>query len=159
MKKFFLIAGIMLAIAGCNIIMPASGQEDDKPGQDEPVPEPKPHEDTPDEAIQKVRLFGAYGVEGEDYVYQKGQWQLSRKYSENGRYVTFSMLDEENSLSYAFNNILTDPGKGKSFTVSFVITGSDGLVKNVTSSVKMLKSSGDTLWLKSSRGAYYIVKK
>jgi len=154
MKKLFIIAGIMLSLTGCINTVPAP-QEEEKPGQDEPAP----HEETPDEAIQNVRLFGAYGVEGQDYVYHKGQWQLSRKYSENGRYVSFRMLDGENNLCYAFNNILTDPGNGKSFTVTFEITGSAGSVKNVTSSVKMLKSSGDTLWLKSSRGAYYIVKK
>ena len=110
-----------------------------------------------DKAILEKKVLGAYGVDGNDYVFSRGTMQLSRRYS--GRNVEFSMLDLENKGIYSLSGVRTEVVKGDNFQTVFTVTKSKTKQVELTSVVKVLAVSGDTLWLKSSKDAYFIVKK
>lgn len=110
-----------------------------------------------DKAMLEKKVLGAYGVDGSDYLFSKGTMQLSRRYS--GRTVEFSMLDLENKGIYSLSGVRTEVVKGDNFQTVFTVTRSKTKEKELTSVVRVLAISGDTLWLKSSKDAYFIVKK
>ena len=165
MRKLCLIAALAVLgvmIQGCQlIIVPESQQQQNtSPENDTQKPEnqePKEEEDP----ILKVRTFGAYGIDGEDYVYQRGSWQISRKYTSDNRTVTFNMADPVNSVVYSVSGLKPSISSvGQSIYVTFTAKTPEKELKSFSSSAKVLKVSGDTLWLKTSgENSYYVVKK
>lgn len=109
-----------------------------------------------DRAILEKTVPGAYGLDGSDYVYQKGSMQLSRRYS--GRNVEFCILDIEGGTIYSLSGIKKDAVKGDMFYTDFTVIKSNNKQKELSSTVKVLAVDGDMLWLKSSKDAYFIVK-
>ena len=109
--------------------------------------------------IVKVKTLGAYSVEGKDYAYKKGEWQISRSYSQDGRSLSFSLLDPAGGYAYNISGVKTVAQKGQSYYVTFTARDASEVKTTFASSAKVVEVSGDTLWLKSSSDAYYVIKK
>ena len=156
MRKLCLIAALAVfgvIIHGCQLIIsPESQQQSTSPENKTPDPE--------DDSILKVKTFGAYGIDGEDYVYQRGSWQISRKYTPGNTKVSFNMADLANGVVYSVSGITPSVNSpGKVIYVTFTASTPEKEIKSFSSSAKVLQVSGDTLWLKTSGNSYYIVKK
>lgn len=151
------LAGVMLY--GCQIILQSEPAKDD-PKED---PQDKPPGERPGEEVDpilKVRTLGVYNVDGVDYAYKRGEWQLSRNYSADGRTIAFSMVDPAGSVVYTVSGLKSSATQvGHSLYLTFTAKTPQKELVNISSTARVLGVSGDTLWLKSTQGPYYIVKK
>lgn len=150
------LLGIMLY--GCQMIFfpenqtETPGQENQEEKGNEPEPEVDP--------VLNVKTLGMYNIDGVDYAYKRGEWQISRKYSADGKSVTFGLLDPANRVVYTVSGIKPAVSQiSHSIYVTFTAQTPEKEIKTVSSTAKVLKVSGDTLWLKTSQGPYYVVKK
>jgi hypothetical protein len=163
MRKICLIAALAVLgvmIQACQLIIVPESQQQQNTSPENENQKPENQEPTED-PILKVRTFGAYGIDGEDYVYQRGSWQISRKYTSDNRTVTFNMADPVNRVVYSVSGLKPSiSSAGQNIYVTFTAKTPDKELKSFSSSAKVLKVSGDTLWLKTSgENSYYVVKK
>ena len=128
-------------------------EEEQNPGDD------KPQEGETD-PILKVKTFGMYSIDGEDYVYRRGFSQISRNYSSDGRSLNFAILDPSHRAVYSLSGIKPSSAQiGHSIYVSFSARTPDQEIKSLSTSAKVIGVSGDTLWLRSTQGPYFVIKK
>ncbi|MBR5403675.1 MAG: hypothetical protein IK113_05580 [Bacteroidales bacterium] len=160
MKKIsYLLALAFLGLMtyGCQIVIPSGQTEKEEPQEQEE----KPGSQTDPEAdpALKVTTFGMYAVDGEDYVYKRGEWQISRNYSRDGRSITFNMVDPKNKVVYSLSGIKsTVSAEGQNIYVTLSVRTPEEELKKIASSAKVMKVSGDSLWLKTTAGPYFLVK-
>lgn len=161
MRKISLIAAVAafcLVLQGCQFILIQEPQTNT--GQDTQNKDPDSQQEPETDPVLKVKYFGAYGIDGEDYVYKRGEWQMSRQYTSDGREVTFNMMDPVNGVVYSLSGIRTAVAlPGHNIFVSFSAKKAGKEFKSLSASSKVLEASGDTLWLKTASGAYFVVKK
>ena len=70
------------------------------------------------------------------------------------------MVDPENRTVYTVSGIKSSVSQiGQSIYLTFTAKTPEKELKNFSSTARVLKVSGDTLWLKTSQGPYYVVKK
>ena len=138
---------------GCQIVFFPDFQEEQEQQNQNPEPEIDP--------VLKVKTFGAYNLDGVDYVYRRGEWQLSRNYSPDGKTVSFSMVDPANRVVYSVSGIKPAVALvGNNIQVKFSARTPEKELKSFSSSsATVLGENGDTLWLKTSQGPYFVVKK
>ncbi|MBR4595859.1 MAG: hypothetical protein IKO31_03985 [Bacteroidales bacterium] len=142
---------------GCQIVIQSGQTPEETTQEQEEKPGPEVEPDT--DPFLSVKNFGMYDVDGEDYVYRRGEWQISRNYSRDGRSITFNMVDPVNKVVYSLSGIKsTVSTEGQTIFVTFSVKSPEKELKNVASSAKVLKVSGDSLWLKTTVGPYYLVK-
>ena len=145
-----LVLGCVM-LAGCQIVVSNLPQEQD------PGPQ---NQDSAADPVLKVRTLGMYDVDGEDYVYRRGEWQMSRNYSKDGKTVSFNLIDPSSSMVYSVSGIKPSASEaGYSIYVTFSARTPEKEIKTFSASAKVMGASGDTLWLKSSQGPYFVVKK
>ena len=150
------ILGAMLY--GCQIVLLTEPQKEDPSGQQNQTPDDDPKEE--EDPILKVRTLGVYNMDGVDYSYRRGEWQLSRHYSADSRTIAFSMVNPENKTVYTVSGIKSSVSQvGHSIYLTFTAKTPEKELKSFSSTARVLKVSGDTLWLKSTQGPYYVIKK
>ena len=150
------LMGVMLS--GCQLILFPENQTEDSGGQQNQTPDDGRKDE--EDPILKVRTLGMYNIDGKDYAYKRGEWQISRNYSADGRTIAFSMVDPENRTVYTVSGIKSSVSQiGQSIYLTFTAKTPEKELKNFSSTARVLKVSGDTLWLKTSQGPYYVVKK
>ena len=147
MRKIFWAFALTPFLCGCTAQNKETGGENETPAEDST------------QAFLKKKTLGFYGFDNSDYLYSKGQTQISRRYSKDGRNVEFCLLDTENGTVYSLDGITTSAQKGDGFLATFTVTKAQTKVKEVASVTTVLAVSSDTLWLRNSRDVCFIVKK
>ena len=160
-RCFLSVVLMGLLLCGCQIILFPETREDESGQQQNPSSGQNGSSEEPStDPVLKVRTLGMYNIDGADYAYRRGEWQVSRNYSADGRSVTFSLVDPSNRVAYTVSGIKTSVARtGHSIYVTFTARTPEKEIKSFSSTAVVLRVSGDTLWLKTSQGPYYVIKK
>ena len=102
-------------------------------------------------------VYGQYLYTGEEKAYVKGTDQLSRTWS--GGYLTFSIYSPAAGTSLEMSGIPENPTLSQSFALT--VTSYTGLTLDSSTnySVTVAKIDGSTVWLTTTAGDCFIVKK
>ena len=102
-------------------------------------------------------IFGQYLHSGVEVTYAKGTDQLSRTWS--GGYLTFSIYSPAAGTSFEMSGIPENPTLSQNFTLT--VSSYTGLTLDSTAnySVTVAKIDGSTVWLTTTAGDCFIVKK
>ena len=111
--------------------------------------------------ILNVHAFGAYGVDGNDFVLEDGHFtQLSRLYSPEGR-LTLRLLDPAGVQACTVSELDADPQPGSDITlrVQAMAKGFPWLIRTCPSVIIMTDDT--TVWAKSTEdpGTYFVLKR
>lgn len=152
------IALLGLLVCACQIVF-FPDYQNQEPGEGQKPEEEKPQGDDVDPVL-KVKTFGMYNIDGEDFAYRRGFSQISRNYSADGKTLDFAILDPSKSVVYSLSGIKPSSAlEGHTIYVTFSAKTPQKDIKSFSSSAKVLGVSGDTLWLKTSQGPYFVIKK
>ena len=148
---------VSVMLSACQIVISSESQKDTGDAQST---SPGQQTDNAANPILSIKNLGMYDIDGEDIVYRKGEWQLSRNYSPDGKTVSFNIIDPALRTAYTVSGIKTSAAQqGHSIYVTFTARTPEKEIKSFSSSAKVMGVSGDTLWLKTSQGPYFVVKK
>ncbi len=102
-------------------------------------------------------IFGQYLHTGEEVTYAKGTDQLSRTWS--GGYLTFSIYSPAAGTSFEMSGIPENPTLSQSFTLTVSSYTGLTLDSSTNYAVTVAKIDGSTVWLTTTAGDCFIVKK